>query len=199
MRRSYREVTEAELGRLLRVYRLQPMPPVEIRYSAGLLSWKAPQITAGITHWRIYLSGDGDDKLAREVPVGQLYLQDNIAGTDVFVSAYNSHAQKESARVRYGSAISPPSGGASVNSWVEYTLSSNITINDAVGASGDILVVVVRQAASGGPYTIAWGANFRPNIPANTAIDYTAGAYTVFTFISKGGLWWLMSPPVSYL
>lgn len=197
MRRSHADLSDIELARMIRASRKRPSPPREILYADGVLSWKPPQVSDGITHWRIYVDSDSDSYLRREVPFGQLFLQDNLEGENVFISSYNAALRTESIRVSYGSPITltPPSSPVTID---EYTLSAGTTINTTVGSNGDLLCVIVRQAASGGPWTITWGVNFRPNLPPNTSIGNKPSQYTVFWFIAKGGLWWLLSQPVMY-
>jgi len=51
------------------------------------------------THFRIYSPGDADDKIVRQVPSDQTFLQDGLSGDSIFVSTYNHTTEAESPRV----------------------------------------------------------------------------------------------------
>lgn len=73
---------------------------------------------------------------------------------------------------------------------IHYTLSGNLTVPAPVNDNaGDILTWVITQAASGGPYTVTWPANFE-NFPTVTT---TAGATTVNDSFYDGVDYWCLS------
>ena len=89
---------DRNLARVVNLIHGRPQPPREVKFSGGILSWKPPQITKGITHYRIYAP---DEKtIAREVPAGQTFLQDNLSSPRVFITSFSKPLGLESAQVQ---------------------------------------------------------------------------------------------------
>lgn len=64
----------------------------------------------------------------------------------------------------------------------QYTLSGNSTLTITDDNSGHVVTFDITQAASGGPYTLAWPSNFK-NPPT---VSTTASASTVASFLYDG-------------
>lgn len=97
--------TSAAVRQSLVKFSQRPNQPRGIRFSGGVLQWEAPQDSEQVTHYRIYANTEAN--LVREVPVGQLFLNDNLTATQVFVSAFNRNSGLESIKVLLSSSLTP--------------------------------------------------------------------------------------------
>lgn len=113
---SDRTFDQTALQQFVRLRYLRPRPPRELKSQAGLLSWKpaAKPDTFEVrpTHWRIYANTDADAGLVRELPIGQLYLQDNLEAATVYVSAYSQPLNRESPRIPFPEGSIRPGSSA---------------------------------------------------------------------------------------
>jgi hypothetical protein len=84
----------------------KPGRPRGVRVSNGALIWDAPQNTAGVTHYRVYV---GNEKgLAAVVPAPQTFLNEpRVTGSMFFVTSFNAVNQSESAPAIYGPLLKP--------------------------------------------------------------------------------------------
>lgn len=87
----------ASVRQNLTKFNQRPNPPRGVRFNGGILQWEAPQYSEQITHYRIY--APTEDTLVREVPSGQLRVNDGLTATRVFVSAINRNSGLESIKV----------------------------------------------------------------------------------------------------
>lgn len=92
----FRVITR-EAKRVEKVTHKPLAPPRGLKYVGGVLSWKAPQDTRNITHFRVYR--DNEFTLIRELPFGQTELNDRLTAERVFVSSYNTSTGAESRKV----------------------------------------------------------------------------------------------------
>lgn len=77
------------------------------------------------------------------------------------------------------------SGSSSVTR-LAVALTSNTTINPAIGPDGSLMVVEITQDATGG-WLITWGANFETGL--DDIIGSLPNQKTVALFYSNGSLW----------
>ena len=91
--------------RAARISRMPLEPPREVRYDDGVLSWKAPASAESVTHFRIYRNTE--NLLVRELPSGQLFLNDHLIADRLFMSSYNKPFGVESMRLLVPGPIRP--------------------------------------------------------------------------------------------
>lgn len=186
--------------RALQVTRRPLSPPVGVRIADNQLVWEPPDDDLGITAWRIYAESDGDANLVREVLRGQLKFGQEYPASRYFVSSWSAPIGKESVRVRAvdptGLGVVPPTGSLASIIHREFDLTAAVTlaVTDTPGTS-KILIVTVKQPATGSTFTFSWPASFYVETPSNV---YQRNGYWV-TFMFTGtaaGKWLCIAPPV---
>jgi len=83
----------------------RPYPPRELKSSVGKYSWQPPKNAQGITHWNLY--ANDELHLVRQLPVDQLFLEDNLDAKRVFISSWNATMKLESARIEIQGTVRP--------------------------------------------------------------------------------------------
>lgn len=145
---SQQSKLERLVARTARLSPRRPAPPRELTYAGGVLSWKAPTDTSLVTHYRVYANSDSDVSLARDVPVGQTYLADNLSASRVFVSSFNSFTGQESERVPLQATIDPGTNpirvaysleNAAADLSVYFAGAVSRTLNEKLGESVSVL------------------------------------------------------------
>lgn len=170
--------------------RKRPNPPRGLRFASGVLQWEAPVNPQNVTHYRIYANVESNQ--VRQIPAGQLFLNDNLSADRVFVSAFNSASGFESIKVLLATAISGGGGGDTLE--VAGTTATT-TITVAAGNDGDRLAIFFTPNASSGR-AIAWGPTFSAMMSTN--FNSTSGKLTIFDCVFRGvtGLWYPSAYPV---
>lgn len=94
--------------------------------------------------------------------------------------------ERQGVTVRNAAATGTITLNMDAQDYYDAVLSGNVTFAAPTsGVAGDVLTITAQQAASGGPFTVAWNAVFVVTTPMAT----TASAKTTWTFRFSGGAW----------
>lgn len=164
---------ERVIANVNKLTRKRPDPPRGLRVlAAGGIQWDAP-ISDAFTHYRIYVNGDADSNLAREISKGQTQVQDLVAFS-AFVSAYNQPMNLESERVAYPFAVA--------SDYARLSLANVFTkIQTIAGTFTDAQLRLHNTTPVTGADVLFWAQDAGGFV-------MRIGAGDIFTFTPTGGL-----------
>lgn len=170
--------------------------PTEASYWLRVASPALPNGTAMAALASGYVkvtTGTGDPHTVARVPVADVDAGAVSGGNVLKVSGSDVvGGLVEDGDIAYD-VVDLGSVGGSVNlNWsggrvFSATLSGIATFSFVNTVNGKAITVVVRQAVSGGPYTVSWPAGVKWLSGAAPAVTTTPGAYAVFSFLRVGG------------
>lgn len=104
---------DRQIRRMLVLAQSRPEPPLAVTLTGSRLSWEAPPLSQGITHYLIRVGSDAGSPRYK-VPVGQTSCV--LAGGDssFWVSSYNEATEAESARVHVSGTAAGAGSGDSI-------------------------------------------------------------------------------------
>jgi hypothetical protein len=143
----------------------------------------------GISVDGVYVSGN----TTKAIFISNGSTKVNVRGVDRSRMAFHSLTEQRSTGIeRQGVIIrnTAATGTITLNmddqDCYDAVLTGNVTFGAPTnGVAGDELMILVQQAASGGPFTVSWNALFLVTTPMATA----ASARTAWNFRFSGGAW----------
>lgn len=198
------------------LFQVTPDPPRDPQFANGTISWTAPQDSRSVTHYRIYANDERN--LVRQVPLDQLFLQDNLTAARVFISAFNAAGKKESSKVLLKAAVAPvPTGVVALNGFYTVPLvAAHFTPDRSLGLTQNIVVVaactinapiitggafaagdwldlrIVQDAVNGG-FVPTFDAIY--HIGTMGIVGISLGTYTMIPLLFEGTFWNLRAQP----